>query len=122
MTDIDETFRFYVDVLGFTPVMKCDWSAYFLAGEIWIAVVQGESRVDDRYDHIAFHIDREDYPKLVSKLVNHGTKQWKVNATEGESFYFLDPSGNKFELHYSDLEARIREGKSDWGNDVTWFK
>ena len=122
VTDIEETFEFYVSVLGFTPIMKCGWSAYFLAGHVWIAVVKGESRDDARYDHIAFHIDRADYQTLVSKLVNLGIKQWKENETEGESFYFLDPSGNKFELHYSDLDSRIQDGKANWGNDVTWYK
>jgi glutathione S-transferase fosA5 len=121
VTDIENTFAFYVDVLGFTPVMKCEWSAYFLAGNAWIAVVKGERRDDARYDHIAFHIDSEDYSMLVSKLVNSGIRQWKENETEGESFYFLDPSGNKFELHYSDLESRIRDGKTNWGNGVTWY-
>ena len=122
VTDIEATFAFYVHVLGFTPVMKSDWSAYFLAGDVWIAVVKGERRNDSRYDHIAFHIDRPDYSKLVSKLVQLGVKQWKENETEGESFYFLDPSGNKFELHYSDLAARIRDGKANWGAGVTWYE
>ncbi|MBM3265245.1 MAG: glutathione transferase [candidate division Zixibacteria bacterium] len=102
--------------------MKCDWSAYFLAGNLWIAVVRGERRDDSRYDHIAFNIDSANYSRLVSRLMRLGVKQWKENETEGESFYFLDPSGNKFELHYSDLEARIRDGKANWGSGVTWFK
>jgi catechol 2,3-dioxygenase-like lactoylglutathione lyase family enzyme len=121
VTDIETTFAFYVQVLGFVPVMKSEWSAYFLAGDVWIAVVKGERRQDDRYDHVAFNIDRANYSKLVSKLLALGIKQWKENESEGESFYFLDPSGNKFELHYSDLEARILDGKTNWGEDVTWF-
>jgi hypothetical protein len=62
--------------------MKCGWSAYFLAGDIWIAVVKGDSRDDNQYDHVAFHIDRSNYQTLVSKLVNLGIKQWKENDTE----------------------------------------
>jgi catechol 2,3-dioxygenase-like lactoylglutathione lyase family enzyme len=46
--DIEESFAFYVDVLGFAPLMKSERSAYFLAGDVWIAVVKGVSRVDDR--------------------------------------------------------------------------
>ena len=122
VTDIDQTFAFYVDVLGFSPVMKCSWSAYFLAGHVWIAVVKGERREDTRYDHIAFHINRSEYDKVTTKLTDVGVEQWKDNESEGESFYFLDPSGNKFELHYSDLQSRIREGKESWGTDVIWYR
>jgi len=122
VTDIEEAFRFYVDALEFTPIMKSDRSAYFLAGDVWVAIVKGKQRDDARYDHIAFHIDRADYSQLVSKLVNLGIKQWKENESEGESFYFLDPSGNKFELHYSDVNARIQDGKANWGNDFTWYQ
>lgn len=122
VTDIEEAFEFYVNILGFTPIMKSARSAYFLAGDIWIAVVKGERRDDARYDHIAFHIHKADYLQLVSRLLSIGVKEWKKNQSEGESFYFLDPSGNKFELHYSDLKARIKDGKENWGKDITWYQ
>lgn len=120
--DIEESFNFYVDVLGFKPVMKCEWSAYFLAGDTWIAVVKGEKRADDRYDHIALQIGQRDYALLASRLVSLGVRQWKQNESEGDSFYFLDPSDNKFELHYSGLEARIKDGKANWDRGVTWYR
>jgi catechol 2,3-dioxygenase-like lactoylglutathione lyase family enzyme len=122
VSNIDDAFDFYVNALGFEPVMKSNRSAYLLAGDVWIAVVKGEMRDDSRYDHIAFEINKTDYSIQVSKLVKLGVKQWKENETEGDSFYFLDPSGNKFELHYSDLDARIQDGKANWGNDVIWYK
>lgn len=121
VTDVDESFDFYVNVLGFKPIMKCSWSAYFTAGITWIALVKGPRREDDRYDHIAFATSKDDYESLVSKLKRRGTREWKDNASEGESFYFLDPSGNKLELHYSDLKARVRSGKAEWGDDVVWY-
>jgi catechol 2,3-dioxygenase-like lactoylglutathione lyase family enzyme len=121
VSDVEETFNFYVDVLGFAPVMKCEGSAYFLTGQTWIAVVRGEKRADDRYDHIAFQIDPADYALMVSRLTALGVRQWKQNESEGDSFYFLDPSDNKFELHYSDIEARISHGKAHWGQDVQWY-
>src|SRR5262245_50599022 len=114
VTDIETSFAFYVDVLGFKPVMKCTWSAYFLAGEVWISVVTGERRTDTRYDHIAFQVNRADYAALVSRLIVAKAPVWKENQSEGDSFYFLDPSGNKFEIHYSDLAARIQDGKTNW--------
>lgn len=122
VSDIDESFRFYVDVLGFRPVMKCAWSAYFMAGDVWVAVVQGDRRDDERYDHIAFHVDPDDYVDLVARLRAAGAEEWKDNETEGDSFYFLDPSDNKFEIHFSDIEARIEDGKANWGDSVTWYQ
>lgn len=121
VTDIEISFRFYVDVLGLKPVMKSDWSAYFLAGDVWIAVVKGDLRTDGRYDHIAFHVDAAGYEELVARLLASGVEQWKENESEGASFYFRDPSGNKFEIHSSDLAARVRDGKAGWGDAVTWY-
>jgi catechol 2,3-dioxygenase-like lactoylglutathione lyase family enzyme len=118
--DIATSFTFYVDVLGLKPIMKCSWSAYFLAGDVWIAVVQGEARTDNRYDHIAFQVDPVDHRKLVAKLIEAKCTVWKENETEGDSFYFFSIPGNKFELHYSSLKSRIADGKANWGNDVTW--
>ena len=69
VTDIEASFAFYVEVLGFRPVMKCTWSAYFLAGDVWIAIVAGEGRTDTRYDHIAFQVSKADYKALVSRLI-----------------------------------------------------
>ena len=66
--DIATSFTFYVDVLGLKPIMKCSWSAYFLAGDVWIAVIQGEGRTDNRYDHIAFQVEPAGYRRLVSSL------------------------------------------------------
>ena len=91
VTDIEETFRFYVDVLSFVPVMKSEWSAYFVAGDVWIAVTKGDRRADSRYDHIAFHVDEEKYDEFVSNLLGLGVEEWKSNESEGSSFYFLDP-------------------------------
>ncbi len=121
VSDIEETFRFYVDALSFVPVMKSEWSAYFVAGDVWIAVTKGDRRADSRYDHIAFHVDEAKYDECVAKLLGFGVEEWKDNESEGNSFYFLDPSGNKFEIHSSDLEARIRDGKANWGENVTWY-
>jgi hypothetical protein len=101
--------------------MKCSWSAYFLAGDVWIAVIQGEGRTDNRYDHIAFQVEPAGYRKLISRLIDAKCTVWKENESEGDSFYFLDPSGNKFELHYSNLKSRIEDGKANWGDDVTWY-
>lgn len=121
VVDIEESFHFYTAILGLKPIMKSEWSAYFTAGHIWLAVVKGEPRDDVHYDHIAFQVDKANYDHLVEALLAYGVRSWKDNETEGKSFYFLDPSGNKFELHYSGLDARIEDGKKNWDDTVTWY-
>jgi len=122
VSDINTSFIFYKDVLGFKPVMKSDFSAYLLLSGIWIAL-QEEKNIDHQnfsYSHIAFNVDKVNFEDIKNKLFNAKVIEWKNNDTEGESFYFLDPSGNKFEIHYSNLETRIEDGKKNWKN-VKWF-
>jgi catechol 2,3-dioxygenase-like lactoylglutathione lyase family enzyme len=33
--DINISFKFYRDLLGFTPLVKWDKGAYFLVGDFW---------------------------------------------------------------------------------------
>jgi catechol 2,3-dioxygenase-like lactoylglutathione lyase family enzyme len=121
VADIRATFDFYTEVLGLRPVMRSEWSAYFLAGETWVAVVKGDPREDGRYDHVAFGVADADFPTLCRAIRSAGCAEWKSNESEGASFYFLDPSGNKFEIHCGTLESRIQGGKANWGEGVRWF-
>ena len=118
---IEHAFHFYTDILGLKPIMKSDKSAYFLAGSCWCAIVEGTCSVNNSYNHLAFDVLPEDFNAIVEKLKLADVVEWKKNDTEGNSFYFLDPSGNKFEVHSSTLQARITEGKANWGSSVTWF-
>ena len=121
VNDIDATFDFYVGLLGMKPVMKSAISAYFLCGDLWIAVVKGKTKTREQYDHIAFSVDEDLFQASVEKMQAAGVLFWKENETEGDSVYFLDPSGNKMELHVGTLRSRIEEGKRNWGEDVAWY-
>ena len=119
--DVDAAFRFDVDVLGLRPVMRSSRSAYLLAGDTWLAIVQGERRSDGRSDHVAFQVDPASYDAMVERMRGLGVPEWKDDESEGESFSFLDPSGNRVELHSSSLTARIADGKSHRGPGVRWY-
>lgn len=77
-------------------------------------------------NHITWSVDdaldlgKGDYDLAVAKLRRHRVIELQENVSEGESFYFLDPSGNKLELHCSTLEARIEDGKRKW-HDAEWY-
>jgi catechol 2,3-dioxygenase-like lactoylglutathione lyase family enzyme len=38
VNNIDSAFDFYKNILNLNPVMKSEFSAYFLAGKTWIAL------------------------------------------------------------------------------------
>lgn len=122
VNDLNESFAFYKDVLNFKPIMKSAYSAYLTLDNIWFALQQEKDidRLNESYTHIALNIPSNEYISIIDRLKNIPVKEWKINDTEGDSFYFLDPSGNKFEIHYSNLENRIQYGKSHW-KDVEWF-
>lgn len=122
VSNLDESFHFYTNCLGCKPIMKSKYSSYvFLAG-IWIALQEerGLEHYNQTYTHIAFNVAKIDYAIIVNKLQKEKVHEWKTNDTEGDSFYFTDPSGNKFEIHYSDLNARIEYGKKHWEN-IEWY-
>ena len=119
--DIEESFEFYTEVLGLKKIMKSNVSGYAVAGTTWIAFQEDAVSARDDDSHIAFNVKQKDYDKVINKLKEYGVQEWKENSSEGASYYFLDPSGNKLEIHYSTLENRIQQGKTNWGDDIEWF-
>ena len=65
------------------------------------------------YSHIAFSCNSSEFEALKSKLIEYGCYEWSKNESEGESFYFLDPDGNKLEIHVGDLQSRLTEMKNN---------
>ena len=120
--NIETAFLFYKNILKLKPIMKSNKSAYFLAGEIWIALDQRDEYIlSKNYSHICFNISEKLYGKFIKNLRKEGIREWKANDTEGDSIYILDDSENKLELHFSRIEERIKYGKENWGKDVKWF-
>ncbi len=112
--DVDRSWNFYREVLGFRPVARWPKGAYFLAGDLWVALVLDErtrSAALPEYTHVAFTVTQEDFAAQSRRIQDAGTRIWQENWTEGDSLYFLDPDGHKLEIHASDLDARLRSAK-----------
>jgi catechol 2,3-dioxygenase-like lactoylglutathione lyase family enzyme len=121
---VEESFTFYTEVLGFKPIARWPKGAYLLVGDIWIALF-----LDDKirtgslpeYTHIAFTVSPENFSNMSAQIKQSGAEIWQENWTEGDSLYFLDPNGHKLEIHASDLAARVKSAKENPWEGLEFF-
>ena len=110
--DVEKSFEFYKDILSLKPVAKWKNGAYLTGGDTWIALNQ-DSKISEAkrpdYSHIAFTCTNSNFQTLKSRLLDYGSIKWSENESEGDSFYFLDPDGHRFEIHVGDLQSRLKE-------------
>ncbi|HGM5489812.1 TPA: fosfomycin resistance glutathione transferase [Serratia fonticola] len=110
VNDVDRSFHFYVETLGFTPKARWQQGAYLALGELWLCLSLDETRQKQTlrdYTHYAFSVTAENFAVVVARLRNAGVVEWKSNSSEGESFYFLDPDRHALEIHCGDLASRL---------------
>lgn len=83
---------------------------FFLIGDIWVAIMEGEPLAERSYNHIAFKIDEadfDDYAERVAKLeLDMRPPRPRVEG-EGRSIYFYDDDNHMFELHTGTLAGRL---------------
>lgn len=124
--DLEKSFQFYRDVLGFQPLMKHVKGAYFLAGDLWFCLdLDSSTRVEalPEYTHFAFSVSKNDFQKMALRIKKSQATLWKDNVSEGESLYFLDPDGHKLELHVGDWKSRIESVKiKPWSDSIEFFE
>jgi catechol 2,3-dioxygenase-like lactoylglutathione lyase family enzyme len=115
---LDDSFTFYKNVLGFKPLMRKEKSAYFLAGDLWFCIEEDSAaRMQQlpEYTHIAFSVSQNDFRTIANKIRTSNTSIFKDNKSEGDSIYFLDPTGHKLEIHVGDWKSRLEayRGQAD---------
>jgi predicted enzyme related to lactoylglutathione lyase len=123
-TDIEKSFTFYHDVLGFKPLVKWDKGAYFLVGEFWFCLnVDLNRKPNSCYTHYAFSVNYDDFNYMAEQISKSGARMFKDNTSSGKSLYFLDPYGHKLEIHVGNWQERIaaKKEKIDAWNNVEWF-
>jgi catechol-2,3-dioxygenase len=126
VSDLDQAFAFYQEVLGLKPLAKRkNKSCYFLAGPNWLALVldskKDTSCCDRSYTHLAFSVSETHFSVVSEKIKKSGAKIWQNNSSPGESLYFLDPSGNKLEIHSGSWQSRVNWLKENPSDEVTLF-
>lgn len=83
---------------------------FFLAGDLWIAVMEGESLPSRSYNHIAFKVDDAEIEPALARIRALGLEVKPPRprvAGEGRSIYFYDDDNHLFELHSGTLEERL---------------
>ncbi len=128
--DIEQSFPFYHNVLGFTPLCKWEGGAYFLVGNpdqpggLWFCLDRDRCREETACNtHYAFSVSPEDFEAMSERIIKAGAVIFKKNTSPGKSLYFLDPDGHKLEIHVGDWQTRLHIKKENPGNwkNVEWF-
>ncbi len=121
VNDINESFAFYVRVLGMKPHAKWKNGAYLTLNELWFCLSVDPAKPSQDYSHLAFDVSEENFHTMQSSILQQEIKQWKENTSEGHSLYFLDPNGHKLELHVGSLNDRLESLKHAPYEGLTLF-
>lgn len=115
--DIARTARLFAQVLDAREVYDSGPQGFSLApekflliGDLWIALMQGESLAERSYRHVAFKIDEADFDACATRIAAAGVDfrppRPRVDG-EGRSLYFHDFDNHLFELHTGTLDQRL---------------
>lgn len=123
--NLEASFAFYREVLGFRPLVKWKHGAYLAVGSDWIVLTLDEEtrpQALPEYTHTAFTVAPADFAAMSRRILASGAPVWQANSSEGDSLYFLDPNGHKLEIHASDLDSRLKSAREAgrW-EDATFF-
>ena len=121
VSDIQKSLAFYSEVLSFTGHVVWDSGAYLSCNGIWICLSLDIPHPSKDYSHIAWSVSKTDFNQLNNQIIASGAKQWRTNKSEGESLYFLDPDGNKLEIHVGSLEQRLASLKDNPYKGLRWL-
>lgn len=119
--DLERSFTFYVDVLGFHPKVRWVRGAYLTLGELWLCLSSDSAKPAKDYSHVALSISAEHFPEFCARLRQAGIEEWKTNSSEGDSFYLKDPDGHQLEIHVGDLASRLDSLKTRPYESLVWF-
>ena len=121
VSDLESSFTFYIEVLGFKPHVRWDAGAYLSLGELWLCLSCDNAIPSQDYSHIALSCGEQNFKAVVTQLRDAKVIEWKQNTSEGNSIYFLDPDGHKLEVHCGNLQSRLASLVEKPYNGLVWF-
>jgi catechol 2,3-dioxygenase-like lactoylglutathione lyase family enzyme len=111
VTDVERSARFYSELLGMKIVQKTPRMVFLKCGDDFLILAKGNAPL--RYDspsdtpvHHAFKVSADDFEPALEFLRRNGVEVFNVEDRHegvflGPQAYFLDPDGNKLEIHYN---------------------
>ena len=116
-TDLDRMQRVLEDVLQARCVyasgadqFSLSEERFFMVGDVWVAIMKGETLHERTYNHVAFKVDETAFEARVAKIKALGLEMRPPRPRvegEGRSVYFYSPDGHLLELHTGTLEERL---------------
>lgn len=115
--DLKAMAEIITDVLGGAEVyssgadiFSISREKFFVAGGVWIAVMEGESLPTRTYNHVAFKVTEDQLAVAQVAVERLGldirSPRPRVEG-EGQSLYFYDHDNHLFELHTGTLDQRL---------------
>jgi fosfomycin resistance protein FosX len=115
--DLDKMSAVITQVLGGEEVyssgnntFSTSREKFFVAGGIWIAIMEGESLPTRTYNHVAFKVTDEqlDKARIAAEKLGLDIRPPRPRVDgEGQSLYFHDYDNHLFELHTGTLDERL---------------
>ena len=121
VNNLDTSFDFYVELLGFQPQARWDSGAYLTLGDLWLCLSLDSARPSHDYSHISLDCAASDFDVIAARLRAAQIIEWKQNSSEGDSLYFLDPDGHKLEIHCGSLQSRLKSLREKPYKGLVWF-
>jgi catechol 2,3-dioxygenase-like lactoylglutathione lyase family enzyme len=121
VSDLEQSLKFYTEILGFTGHVKWADGAHLSIGDLWFCLSCDNPSPKIDYTHIAFDIPSKDFDLFSSRVIYHGGRIWKQNKSEGQSLYILDPDDHKLEIHAGSLDSRLRAMKAKPYEGLVWL-
>ncbi len=115
--DLDKMSAIITQVLGGEEVYSSGHATFstarekfFVAGGIWIAIMEGDPLPTRTYNHVAFKVTDEQLAtaRIAAIKLDLDIRPPRPRVDgEGQSLYFHDYDNHLFELHTGTLEERL---------------
>ena len=115
--DLDAAGDFLKDIFGAEEIyasgdrqFSIAKEKYFLIGNVWICLMEGDALTVRTYNHIAFSVPDSALDGYMDKLRVAGVQILPGRSRiegEGRSIYFYDFDNHLFELHTGTLDERL---------------
>jgi predicted enzyme related to lactoylglutathione lyase len=119
VSDLERSAQFFMTVFDAKEVynsgdkiFSLSKEKFFLIGDIWICIMEGEVLPERSYNHMAFQIKESEVDEYLAKIKAAGGEIKKGRTRikgEGCSIYFYDFDNHLFELHTGSLHERLKK-------------